>query len=61
MNTEVIVEYAQCFDCYEELNASYSKQTMSDIWYRWYDGHIGTPPVMERGYTPGNVALVEAG
>ncbi len=43
MNTEVIVEYAQCFDCYEELNAYYSKQTMSDIWYRWYDGHIGTP------------------
>jgi hypothetical protein len=34
---------------------------MSDIWNRWYDGHIGTPPVMERGYTHGNVVLVEAG
>ncbi len=49
MNTEVIVEYAQFFDCYEELNASYSKHTMSDVCDRWYDGHIGTPLVMEKG------------
>ncbi|HAT60067.1 MAG TPA: hypothetical protein DCS60_04775 [Opitutae bacterium] len=61
MNTEVIVEYAQCFDCYEELNASYSQQTMSDIWDRWYNGHIGHPQSWKRGYTPGNTVLVEAG
>ncbi len=139
---EVLVEYAQCFKCYEELAASYSKQTMSDIWNffldscdfegrkqkllkespqdfepwiencltcgkrkdevasfilvgqcegphllfyympymiceecqirmhdlmssksrdiwdRWYEDHIGTPPVMEKDYTPGKVVLV---
>ena len=141
-NSEVLVEYAQCFNCYEELTASYSRQTMSgnwnfsldsrdfegrkqrllkeapqdlelwiencltcgkgkdemssytlvgqcegshllfyympylicedcqirmhdfmssksrDIWNRWYEGHIGTPPVMEREHAPGKVVLV---
>lgn len=140
--SEPVVEYAQCFSCYENLTASYSKQSMSslwnffldsydmekrkakllaessdrldpwieecitcgtskseaesfaivgqcdgphllfyylpylicgncqmrmqdllssksrDIWDRWYEDNIGTPPVMEKDYTPGKVVLV---
>lgn len=30
--SETLVEFAHCFDCYESLAASYSKQTRNDIW-----------------------------
>jgi len=35
--SEVLVEYAQCFSCYEELTSSYSKQTMTDLWNFFLD------------------------
>lgn len=35
--SEVLIEYAQCLSCYEELTTSYSKQTMSDLWNFFLD------------------------
>lgn len=49
--------YMVCEECQMSMHDLMSSKS-SDIWDRWKEEHIGTPPTMENDFVPGRVMIV---